>query len=279
MKIYCRSELWVIGQKARQGPTCSAGARGLATEPLPRWAPPRDGPFDVFRMRRVRLAKQIDISVCRRPPFGALASPPPGPEFPQAGDSRPSARGSPLRAPCSRVPTDAPGLSLGRPSGLGPGSDFATGFNRPPKAAGPWGRAPQGRPPRQREGREALLQGRARAPPRSARRPGRSRSSRRGREGAKLRPNGGGPAGSGARPDRLIRLARRSAHGARPPRRSPDLPGTWEGPDPLGSGALPGRVAGRSSSPMSGTPCPPATWRRSTFGDAGLNCRVRNGIG
>ena len=30
---------------------------------------------------------------------------------------------------------------------------------------------------------------------------------------------------------------------------------------------------------MSATPCPPAAWRCSTFGEGGLNCRVRNGIG
>ena len=47
----------------------------------------------------------------------------------------------------------------------------------------------------------------------------------------------------------------------------------------VGSGPFPGPAAGPKPSPMSGPPCPPATWRRSTFGDAGLNCRVRDGIG
>ncbi len=35
----------------------------------------------------------------------------------------------------------------------------------------------------------------------------------------------------------------------------------------------------RKAPPASGTTCPPAAWRRSTFGEVGLNCRVRNGIG
>ena len=36
----------------------------------------------------------------------------------------------------------------------------------------------------------------------------------------------------------------------------------------------------RSEAPcMSATSCPPTAWRRSTFGDGRLNCRVRNGFG
>lgn len=35
----------------------------------------------------------------------------------------------------------------------------------------------------------------------------------------------------------------------------------------------------REAPSASGTPYPPTTWRRSTFGEAGLNFRVRNGIG
>ena len=49
--------------------------------------------------------------------------------------------------------------------------------------------------------------------------------------------------------------------------------------------AGPGRVPGRGprakekAPPMSGTPYPPTDLLRSTFGEEGLNFRVRNGIG
>ena len=35
----------------------------------------------------------------------------------------------------------------------------------------------------------------------------------------------------------------------------------------------------RKAPPMSGTPYPPTDFLRSTFGEEGLNFRVRNGIG
>ena len=37
--------------------------------------------------------------------------------------------------------------------------------------------------------------------------------------------------------------------------------------------------ADRKAPPMSGTPYPPTDFFRSTFGEEGLNFRVRNGIG
>ena len=46
-----------------------------------------------------------------------------------------------------------------------------------------------------------------------------------------------------------------------------------------GSAAPSGRPERKKAPPASGTTCPPAAWRRSTFGEVGLNCRVRNGIG
>ena len=78
-------------------------------------------------------------------------------------------------------------------------------------------------------------------------------------------------------------------------------PGTREGPGPAASpragpraipsakrerAATPGRPRGRGPArskekapPMSGTPYPPTDSLRSTFGEEGLNFRVRNGIG
>ena len=38
-------------------------------------------------------------------------------------------------------------------------------------------------------------------------------------------------------------------------------------------------LAKEKAPPMSGTPYPPTDFLRSTFGDEGLNFRVRNGIG
>ena len=35
----------------------------------------------------------------------------------------------------------------------------------------------------------------------------------------------------------------------------------------------------KKAPPASTTSCPPTAWRCSTFGDGGLNCRVRNGTG
>ena len=45
--------------------------------------------------------------------------------------------------------------------------------------------------------------------------------------------------------------------------------------------ATPGRgpLAKEKAPPMSGTPYPPTDFLRSTFGEEGLNFRVRNGIG
>ena len=46
--------------------------------------------------------------------------------------------------------------------------------------------------------------------------------------------------------------------------------------------ATPGRgppCAKEKAPPMSGTPYPPTDFLRSTFGEEGLNFRVRNGIG
>ena len=40
-----------------------------------------------------------------------------------------------------------------------------------------------------------------------------------------------------------------------------------------------GKTIAAGAPPASGTTCPPAASRRSTFGEVGLNCRVRNGIG
>lgn len=41
----------------------------------------------------------------------------------------------------------------------------------------------------------------------------------------------------------------------------------------------PSQLENREASLASGAPCPPAGFPRSTFGDGGLSCRVRNGIG
>ena len=47
----------------------------------------------------------------------------------------------------------------------------------------------------------------------------------------------------------------------------------------VSAGAGPGPGGDGKAPPASGTTCPPAASRRSTFGEVGLNCRVRNGIG
>ena len=66
------------------------------------------------------------------------------------------------------------------------------------------------------------------------------------------------------------------------PRRAPNK---GQGRVPVGAAASAGpavpsgRPERRKAPPASGTTCPPAAWRRSTFGEVGLNCRVRNGIG
>lgn len=41
----------------------------------------------------------------------------------------------------------------------------------------------------------------------------------------------------------------------------------------------PAPLAKEKAPPMSGTPYPPTDFLRSTFGEEGLNFRVRNGIG
>ena len=66
----------------------------------------------------------------------------------------------------------------------------------------------------------------------------------------------------------------------RPPERGEGTPSAKEGgPQAPGS---PGPAAPRAKEkapPMSGTPYPPTDFLRSTFGEEGLNFRVRNGIG
>ena len=51
------------------------------------------------------------------------------------------------------------------------------------------------------------------------------------------------------------------------------------GPRPGNPGPRPPRRAQEKAPPMSGTPYPPTDFLRSTFGEEGLNFRVRNGIG
>ena len=51
------------------------------------------------------------------------------------------------------------------------------------------------------------------------------------------------------------------------------------GPRPGNPGPRPPLRAKEKAPPMSGTPYPPTDFLRSTFGEEGLNFRVRNGIG
>ena len=91
-----------------------------------------------------------------------------------------------------------------------------------------------------------------------------------------------------ARPRKSARV--RQAPGIAPPRgRAASAPrrapNKGRGRAPVGAAASagpavpPGRPERRKAPPASGTTCPPAASRRSTFGEVGLNCRVRNGIG
>lgn len=50
-------------------------------------------------------------------------------------------------------------------------------------------------------------------------------------------------------------------------------------PGAKGKGAAAPPLAIEKAPPMSGTPYPPTDLLRSTFGEEGLNFRVRNGIG
>ena len=50
-------------------------------------------------------------------------------------------------------------------------------------------------------------------------------------------------------------------------------------PGAKGKGAAAPLCAKEKAPPMSGTPYPPTDFLRSTFGEEGLNFRVRNGIG
>lgn len=51
------------------------------------------------------------------------------------------------------------------------------------------------------------------------------------------------------------------------------------GPRPGNPGPRPPPAQIEKAPPMSGTPYPPTDFLRSTFGEEGLNFRVRNGIG
>ena len=73
--------------------------------------------------------------------------------------------------------------------------------------------------------------------------------------------------------------------GGSPPARPAPRPGGAHAPErkKKGRGRVPpGRGPLREKEkapPMSGTPYPPTDFLRSTFGEEGLNFRVRNGIG
>lgn len=67
-----------------------------------------------------------------------------------------------------------------------------------------------------------------------------------------------------------------------PPRRRSCARAQEEGGRGPGQFTTPGRgppCAKEKAPPMSGTPYPPTDFLRSTFGEEGLNFRVRNGIG
>ena len=73
--------------------------------------------------------------------------------------------------------------------------------------------------------------------------------------------------------------------GGSPPARPAPRPGGAHAPGRKrkgGRGRVPpgrGPPAKEKAPPMSGTPYPPTDFLRSTFGEEGLNFRVRNGIG
>ena len=67
---------------------------------------------------------------------------------------------------------------------------------------------------------------------------------------------------------------------ARGPRRPPERARAPGRPRPRGPGPGPSPARSKEKAPpMSGTPYPPTDLLRSTFGEEGLNFRVRNGIG
>ena len=68
------------------------------------------------------------------------------------------------------------------------------------------------------------------------------------------------------------------ATGAPPRRRTCARAQEERGPRPGPPGPRP-PCAIEKAPPMSGTPYPPTDFLRSTFGEEGLNFRVRNGIG
>ena len=74
--------------------------------------------------------------------------------------------------------------------------------------------------------------------------------------------------------------------GGSPPARPAPRPGGAHAPErKIREAAAPGPPGPRppcakeKAPPMSGTPYPPTDFLRSTFGEEGLNFRVRNGIG
>ena len=75
------------------------------------------------------------------------------------------------------------------------------------------------------------------------------------------------------------------AGGGSPPARPAPRPGGAHAPGRKKKGAAAGQpraaapLAKEKAPPMSGTPYPPTDFLRSTFGEEGLNFRVRNGIG
>ena len=64
-----------------------------------------------------------------------------------------------------------------------------------------------------------------------------------------------------------------------PPRRRTRARAQEEGGRGPGSPRAAPPCAKEKAPPMSGTPYPPTDFLRSTFGEEGLNFRVRNGIG
>ena len=64
-----------------------------------------------------------------------------------------------------------------------------------------------------------------------------------------------------------------------PPRRRTCARAQKEGGRGPGSPRAAAPLAKEKAPPMSGTPYPPTDFLRSTFGEEGLNFRVRNGIG
>ena len=101
----------------------------------------------------------------------------------------------------------------------------------------------------------------------------------RGPEGGarKARPRAGAGPGAGARvPARAGEPACMPEYAVETPQKKQKPPG-WTGGEGRGR---PKAAPWREKAPCaSEAPYPPAAWRCSTFGDGGLNCRVRNGIG